>query len=120
MKNKNEISFDRLIKASNGDEAFVRSMLELFIERTPGIIDEMRLACKNDDDAKTVRLAHQLKPSVDMIGNPQMRNILMELYSLTQANSHCKDSSDLIDEFISQTNKVSDLIKTKLNLEKLF
>jgi len=69
MENKDEVNFDRLIKASNGDEAFVRSMLELFVERTPEMINEMMVACRNEDDAKTVRLAHQLKPSVDMIGN---------------------------------------------------
>jgi len=80
----------------------------------------MRLACNNEDDAKTVRLAHQLKPSVDMIGNPQMRHVLMELHGLTQENSHCKDSAQLIDELVKHTAKTIELIKIKLNSDKLF
>jgi len=44
----------------------------------------------------------------------------MDLHALTQENAHCKNSVQLVAEFIEQTNKVIDLIKTKLNSEKLF
>jgi len=114
MKTNDETDFGRLIKASNGDDDFVRSMLQLFVVRTPGMIDEMRSACKNKDFEKTVRLAHKLKPSVDMIGSNKMRHLLLEIHAITKDNLSCKNSPELINKFNTQSEIIFDLINQKL------
>jgi len=115
----NEINIDRLIIASNKDEDFIRSMLNLFIDRTPGIVNEMKEACKKKDHLRTVKLAHQLKPSVDMMGNDRLRELLLNIYEITKGESNCKKSLELIDTLSIQTNIVIDLIKEKLKQQKL-
>jgi HPt (histidine-containing phosphotransfer) domain-containing protein len=113
----NELNFSKLIKAANGDKVFINEMLKLFVDRTPGMITKMMNACKKNDFEKTLRLAHQLKPSVDMIGNLQMQYVLMEIHTLTRENSHCLNSLELIDEFMVLTEKTIELIKVELNSE---
>lgn len=119
MINNDPIDFNHLTKAANGDEAFIREMLRLFVERTPKMIDEMMRACENKDFEKTVRLAHQLKPSVDMVGNTKTKELLMEIHSITKNQSNCEKSPGLIAEFSKQSEKVIDLINQKLKSKKL-
>jgi HPt (histidine-containing phosphotransfer) domain-containing protein len=117
--NSNEINIGRLIKASNNDEAFIRSMLVLFIDRTPGMVAEMIEACKKKDYHQTLRLAHQLKPSVDMIGNVRTSELLFNIYEKTKSESNCEKSLELIETFNRQINEMIGLINEKLQQEKL-
>lgn len=116
---RKEINIDRLIKAANSDEIFIRSMLNLFIERTPGMVNEMAEACKKKDYNQTVKLSHQLKPSVDMIGNDKMSELLFKIHEITKLELNCKRSLELIDAFNIQTKEVIGLINEKLNQPKL-
>lgn len=116
---KNEINIDRLVKASNNDETFIRSMLNLFIDRTPGLVNEMTKACKQKDYHQTVKLAHQLKPSVDMMGNDRLSELLFKIHEITKSESNCKRSLELIEAFNLQTNDVIGLIDEKLKQQKL-
>ena len=114
-----EINIDRLIKASNYDEAFIRTMLNLFVDRTPGMINEMIEACRKKDYNQTVKLAHQLKPSVDMMGNDGLSDLLFNIYEITKSESNCKRSLKLIEALNIQTIEVIGLIKKKLKQQKL-
>ena len=116
---RNEINIDRLVKASNNDEAFIRSMLNLFIDRTPGLVNKMTEACKQKDYQQTVKLAHQLKPSVDMMGNDRLSELLFKIHEITKSESNCKRSLELIEQFNIQTKKVIGLIDEKLKQQKL-
>lgn len=115
----NEINLDSLIKAANNDEVFVRSMLNLFIDRTPGMVDEMIEACNKKDYHQTIRLSHKLKPSVDMMGNNKMSELLFKIHEKTKADINCKRSLEQIENFKKQTEKVIVLIKEKLNQPKI-
>ena len=115
----NEINLDRLIKASNNDEAFVRSMLNLFIDRTLGLIDEMIESCNKKDYQQTIRLSHKLKPSVDMMGNDKMSELLFNIHEKTRTDINCKRSLEQIENLKKQTEKVIVLIKEKLNQPKI-
>ena len=117
--NRDEINIDRLIKASNSDEVFIRAMLNLFIERTPGMIDEMMEACEKKDHQQTKRLAHKLKPSVDMMGNDRLSDLLFEIHEIIINESNYKRSFEQIEIFKKQTEKVIDLIEEKLKQQKL-
>jgi HPt (histidine-containing phosphotransfer) domain-containing protein len=112
--NSNDFGFDKLSQAANGDQAFIIEMLHLFLDRTPAMITEMKNACLNNDFQKTARLAHQLKPSIDMIGNEKMRKLIGEINVTSKDKSSCKKSIKLIDEFNKQVENIYDLINKKL------
>lgn len=116
----NEINIDQLIKASNNDESFIRSMLVLFIDRTPGMVAEMIEACKKKDFLQTLRIAHQLKPSIDMIGNVRTSELLFNIYEKTNQESNCDKSLELIETFKTRIDEMIVLINKKLQRKKLF
>ncbi|HHE64646.1 MAG TPA: hypothetical protein ENL09_01335 [Bacteroidetes bacterium] len=97
----------------------MRSMLNLFIDRTPGLVNKMQEACKNQDFLQTVKLAHQLKPSVDMMGNDRLTELLFKIHEITKSEANCKRSLELIDAYSIQTKKVIGLIDEKLKQQKL-
>ncbi len=117
---RNEINIDRLINIANSDEAFIRTMLNLFIDRTPGIVNEMMEACKKKDYHQTVRLAHQLKPSIDMIGDEKTSALLFKIHEITMNETNCEKSLELIETFIKQIEEAIGLINKKLKQQKLF
>jgi len=117
--NNDQINLGRLSRAANGDEAFMRSMLQLFIDRTPAMINEMKRACENKDFEKTVRVAHRLKPSVDMIGNNKMRELIQEIHTITKDRLNCEKSPELIKKFDAQFKLIFDLITQKLKSKNL-
>ena len=116
---KNEINIDPLINASNNDEVFIRSMLNLFIDRTPGLVNEIQEACRKKDYQQTVKLSHKLKPSVDMMGNDRLSELLFRIHEITKSESNCKKSLELIDAFSIQTKEVIGMNNEKLNHKKL-
>jgi HPt (histidine-containing phosphotransfer) domain-containing protein len=112
--NSNDFSFDKLSQTANGDQAFVNEMLQLFLDRTPGMITEMKDACLNNDFQKIARLAHQLKPSIDMVGNEKMGKLIVEINNTAKNKSSGNKNLKLIDEFNKQAESIFNLISKKL------
>ena len=57
----------RLIKMSNNNNEFVIKMVNLFIENTSIMIDQLASAQQDSDFEKVKAVAHKLKSSVDII-----------------------------------------------------
>lgn len=78
---KENTCFDisQINEISQGDEKFVRKMLELFIEQASLITREMREAYANDDFEQITKLAHRFKPSIDSLGILQLKEEIREM-----------------------------------------
>jgi PAS domain S-box-containing protein len=50
---------------SKGNKAFVKKMLDLFIEHTPPAVEQIKLAYETQDFATMRKTAHRIKPSFD-------------------------------------------------------
>ena len=49
-----------------GSEEFVQSMIETFLEHTPGQLDEMLSAFESGDLQTVGSIAHKIKPNIDL------------------------------------------------------
>jgi HPt (histidine-containing phosphotransfer) domain-containing protein len=69
LTNEDNKLFDlsRLIKMSNNNNEFVIKMVNLFIENTSIMIDQLASAQQESDFEKVKAVAHKLKSSVDII-----------------------------------------------------
>ena len=69
LSNEDNKLFDlsRLIKMSNNNNEFVIRMVNLFIENTSIMLDQIEAAQQKSDFEKVKALAHKLKSSVDII-----------------------------------------------------
>jgi CheY-like chemotaxis protein len=71
-----------LVKAiSGGDESFVKSMVLLFLETVPCILDQMQVACLSKDWELTSRLAHKLKSTIDSMNIYQLQDLIRKIES---------------------------------------
>ena len=49
-----------------GSDDFVQSMIETFLEHTPGQLDEMLTAYESGDMQTVGSIAHKIKPNIDL------------------------------------------------------
>ncbi len=69
-----------LVKAiSGGDEAFVKSMILLFLETVPLILDQMQSASHSHDWELTSKLAHKLKSTIDSMSIFQLQDLIRKI-----------------------------------------
>lgn len=71
-----------LVKAiSGGDNSFVKSMIMLFLETVPGILEQMQVACQGKDWQLTSKLAHKLKSTIDSMNIYQLQDLIRKIES---------------------------------------
>jgi HPt (histidine-containing phosphotransfer) domain-containing protein len=71
-----------LVKAiSGGDEGFVKSMVMLFLETVPSVLEQMQIACQDRDWELTSRLAHKLKSTIDSMNILQLQDLIRKIES---------------------------------------
>jgi len=95
-KSNSLIDLSYLKKMSGNDTDFINSMIELFLEQSPILIDSLKLHLKNKNWIELKKTAHKSKPSMTFFGLLKLKDILSEL-----------ENSDLD---TTDTSKVSDLI----------
>ncbi|MFN4123741.1 MAG: response regulator [Flavobacteriales bacterium] len=63
----------------NGDQAFLRDMLQLFLEITPVSIEELRHSIEQQQFNEAARIAHRMKQSIGNMGLHQTREKAIEI-----------------------------------------
>ncbi len=61
-------NLDGLKDMAQGNDDFIKNMINVFLEHTPPILDEMNDCFTRGDLTKVGELAHQIKPSIDLMG----------------------------------------------------
>ena len=59
-------------------------MIEIFITSTPVIVADINEACQQRDDDKLAKNAHQLKPSLDLIGIVSLKDEIRKIDKLNK------------------------------------
>ncbi len=66
-------NLDKLQELSGGDEEFIVSVVEVFIEETPQDLLNLKNAIENKDFEGIYQNAHKIKPNVDLLGMEEVR-----------------------------------------------
>lgn len=113
----NEISdslydLSKLKKMSMGNDAFVKKMLNLFVDNFPGYIEELSSSFENGDIVKLKKLAHKIKPSVNDMGITSIKQGILEIekYDITKDSSSSLKIN--VNKVISVLSEVLTIIKT--------
>jgi CheY-like chemotaxis protein len=75
------VDLSKLQDIARGDQAFVRRMIDLFIEQAPKTIDEMQRALAANEPLLVGDLAHRLKSSVDSLGARTLHELVRSIES---------------------------------------
>lgn len=103
----------KLKSISRGSDEFVTSMVKLFIEKTPPVLQQISEACANQDVVALTELAHRLKTSVKIMSIPSVDNDIAQLEALqtnplshTAIQAHVSHLNGVINEAIKQLERL--------------
>lgn len=103
----------KLKEYSHGNEQFVRKMLRLFLEQTPDAVNEIAENFRNGNLQRVRSIAHQIKPSIDLLCLEQIQNEirLVERYADKDINL------DELPAYIEKIKQVIQVVGAELEAE---
>ena len=75
-------NLDKINEMAEGDEDFIVSVVSVFLEEVPEDLDGLEKAINNRDYENIYKLAHKIKPNVDILGMEQTRAKALEIETL--------------------------------------
>ncbi len=93
---------DKIEELAGGDEEFIASIAEAFLEEVPEAILLMKEGLVNKNFKQVYQNAHKIKPTVEMFGLP----IYQEVIVLQDWGKFEQLGTDVINEY----NKISELV----------
>ena len=75
-------NLDKIKEMAEGDEEFVLSVISVFLEEVPLDLRDLEEAIEASHYDQVYKLAHKIKPNVDLLGMEQTRAIALEIETL--------------------------------------
>lgn len=108
-------SFHYLYDFSQGDEEFVREMVEAFLVETPRSLEEMKQAEAEEDWEQLYQTAHRLKPSFEMLELNGLKQKLEALEEMLKAKPVMREEvKQLLVEFCRQSREEMEEIQRRV------
>lgn len=91
---------NQLRELAGGQEEFVQTMVDTFLEHTPVHLKELMEAYAAKDFIHVGAMAHKIKPSIDLFGISALTTSIREVERIGKSGS----AEPELDELISQVN----------------
>ena len=75
-------SLDKVKEMAEGDEEFIHSVISVFLDEVPEDLEALEKAVGEKDHDQIYKLAHKIKPNVDLLGMEQTRATALELETM--------------------------------------
>lgn len=75
-------NLDKINEMAEGDEAFISSVISVFLEEVPQDLEELETALDQQNHDRVYKLAHKIKPNVDLLGMEQTRAVALQVETL--------------------------------------
>lgn len=75
-------SLDKIKAMAEGDEDFILSIIGVFLEEVPQDLADLESAITEGDIENSYKLAHKLKPNMDILGMEQARVMALEIETI--------------------------------------
>ena len=75
-------NLDKINEMAEADEDFIVSVVSVFLEEVPEDLEGLEKAINNKDYENIYKLAHKIKPNVDILGMEQTRAKALEIETL--------------------------------------
>ena len=102
VSNQKLYDLTTIIEISGGDEEFVQTMVELFIDTVPANLKELNAALQNKNWEMVSKAAHKLKSTLDSMG---IHSIGQDIRVIEQT-AKTKESLENIPAMVSRINEV--------------
>lgn len=75
-------NLDKVNEMAEGDQDFITSVISVFLEEVPTDMEDLEKAIEARDYENVYKLAHKIKPNVDLLGMEQTRATALEIETL--------------------------------------
>ena len=84
-------SLDKINEMAEEDEDFVTSVVSVFLEEVPADLDGLEKAIAERDYENVYKLAHKIKPNVDILGMEQTRARALEIETMGKSTASIEE-----------------------------
>ncbi len=104
LQTREDLLYDlsRLYQGSKGDDAYIKKMLDIFVNEFPRYIKQFNSYARNSEVDKIRNLAHKIKPSTNEMGITSIRQEILELVNYSSES----DPPTMIDNHAKKIGKV--------------
>lgn len=99
---------------SYGNEAFVKKMLQLFIDTMPPALNELRTHYSSGNWSGLGAIAHKIKPSIDTMGIELLRDDIRTVERCGREAANLELVPDLLDKIDAVINSIIEELKTRI------
>lgn len=72
-------NLDKINEMAEGDNEFILSVISVFLEEVPEDLKSLESSIGASDYEQTYKLAHKIKPNVDLLGLEEARRAALEI-----------------------------------------
>ena len=109
-------NLDKINEMADGDEDFILSIVGVFLEEVPQDLADLEDALANGDKESSYKLAHKLKPNMDIMGLEAARVAALEIETIGKNNGSLDDMRTQLPKLQHDINTVIAELKTDFNL----
>jgi HPt (histidine-containing phosphotransfer) domain-containing protein len=109
----NLYNLKQLEDLSGGMDEFIDSMIETFLEHTPGQLNDMEAAFRAGNWEQMGSLAHKIKPSIDLFEVPEITNTIREIEKIGKSGSSTPDLAAKVDQVSKMLNEVFEQLRAR-------
>ncbi|NHF58070.1 Hpt domain-containing protein [Flavobacteriaceae bacterium TP-CH-4] len=84
-------SLDKINEMAEGDQEFVQSVISVFLEEVPTDLQDLESALEDKNYEQVYKLAHKIKPNVDLLGMEQTRAAALEIETLGKSEANMSE-----------------------------
>lgn len=84
-------TLDKINELAEGDEDFILSVVSVFLEEVPEDLSALESAIDAKDFEQIYKMAHKIKPNVDLLGMEQTRANALEIETLGKTAGNIED-----------------------------
>ncbi len=110
-KSNNAINLEYIRTFSDGDEDFVREMVELFSDKIPAEVKELNAAAEDENWERAYKATHDLKSSTSFVGMEYLRQDVLELERCTKFTQDLELVPALVEKISQECGKAAKELK---------
>lgn len=109
-------SLDKINEMAEGDEDFINSVITVFLEEVPEDLQSLENALNAKDYEQVYKMAHKIKPNVDLLGMEQTRAIALEIENLGKQEANMAEIEKRFPMLKTDINQVVSELKKDFKL----
>lgn len=109
-------NLDKIQEMADGDEEFITSVIAVFLEEVPADINELERAMALKDYDAVYKLAHKIKPNVDLLGMEQTRSVALQIETLGRKGENKEEIERLVPLLKKDIHQVVSELKNDFKL----